>query len=142
MKRNSLYLSSIVAIAMIMLASPALAQTPVTPGTPLVAGDKLAVDLPDNVTLTDAPTWTYRVRDGAVTVTEVTGLTCQASTTANVPGTCLVVFNQSHVDALNMAGLHSITASMFKAGLPESPSSLPLSWPSKAGAPRNLRLTK
>lgn len=125
-----------------LLSQPLSAQTLIAPGTTLVAGDKIAADLPDNVSLTDGPTWTYRIKDNGVPVTEVTNPTCQASTTIGIPGTCLFPLSQANVDALNMAGVHSLTLTMVKTGVGESTPSLPLSWPAKAGALRNLRLTK
>lgn len=143
MKKPTDYLLPVLACLFVLLVSAGNGQAQtITPGTPLTAGDKLATDLPANVTLTDAPTWTYRFRDGASIVTEVTGPTCQASTTTGVNGTCVFPLSQANVDALNMAGLHSITATMFKTGIGESIPSSPLSWPSRAGAPTNLRFTK
>lgn len=114
----------------------AYGQTVVTKG-PIDTTNKLSWELPINVTLADAPTFEYRLRDSLSTTPFVltnvlcpTALTCTASVT------------QSIVDQVNKLGAHSLTLTMFRADVGESSASIPFLLTTSAAAPTGLKIIK
>lgn len=104
---------------------------------PVNTSMKLAWTNPDNITLSDAPTFEYRLRDStqAGVVTALTNVNC-----AGTPVACTSQLTQSNVDALNRVGVHQLTLTLFRTDVGESPQSLPFSLRSPSGAAINLRI--
>lgn len=122
-------------LALVLYASVASAQV-VTAG-PVTTSMKIAWDLPANLTLTDAPTFEVRLRDGAfIPVTALTNATCVAGT----PVVCSAPVTASNADALNRVGVHNLTLSLFRADVGDSAVSAPFVLRSPAGAPSPPRL--
>ena len=121
----------------VVSAMPAIAQTVVTTG-PVDTSMWLEWNPPDNVTtVTDALTFEWRLRDGAIPATALTLVTC-----AGTPILCQSDLTLSNVDALNRVGVHSLTLSAFRADVGDSRASLPFSLQSPATAPTNLSIMR
>lgn len=107
---------------------------------PVDTSMKFAWNNPDNITLSDAPTFEYRLRDSTQVgvVTALTNVQCSAGT----PVTCIAQLTPANVDALNRVGVHQITLSLFRADVGESPQSLPFQLQSPAAAPTSLRVIR
>ena len=127
---------------LLLFPSVAFAQagSVVTKG-PVDTSMKINWENPSNITLTDAPTFEYRLRDSyfAGTVTIVANVQCVAGT----PVTCTAPLTQALADALNKVGTHNLTLSLFRADVGESFQSLPFGLPSgPPTAPTNLKIIR
>lgn len=138
--RASIDKKAIIFIFMLLTPSLVSAQTVVTKG-PVDTSMKFNWENPSNITLADAPTFEYRLRDtffpGIVTV--IAGAQCVAGT----PVICTAPLTQANADALNKVGSHSLTLSLFRQDVGESFQSIPFGLPSgPPTAPTNLRIIK
>jgi hypothetical protein len=123
-------------VVLLLIPVSVVAQTPVTQG-PVTTAMRFAWNNPDNISLSDAPTFEYRLRDSTQTgvVTALTNVNC-----AGAPVACTSQLTQSNVDALNRVGVHNITLSLFRADVGESPQSVPFSLRSPSAAPTTFRI--
>lgn len=126
----------------LLFSTSAFAQagSTVTKG-PVDTSMKLNWENPSNITLADAPTFEYRLRDSyfSGTITVVASVQCVAGT----PVVCTAPLSQPLVDALNKVGTHNLTLSLYRADVGESFQSLPFGLPSgPPTAPTNLRIIR
>lgn len=126
-----------VVVCVALSAVPVRAQV-VTVG-PVTTAMRFEWNPPANVlTVADALTFEYRLRDGAfIPVTALTGVGC-----AGAPILCQAPIVQANADALNRVGTHSLTLSAFRTDLGDSAVSLPFVLRSPSTAPTNLRIMR
>ena len=89
------------------------------------------------LTAAEAITFEYRLRDGAIPATALTGVAC-----AGTPIVCTAALSQANVEALNREGRHSLTLSAFRVDLGDSSVSLPFILTTPSGAPTGLRIIR
>jgi len=131
-----------VALALVLLlaASPAFAQTPITRG-PLPVGTRLAWEASSNITtVAQALTFEARLYRGGLPLTALTGVTCAPAVAPLVGITCQSVLGQSNLDGINQVGISALTLSLFRADVGEGPVSSPFTLTTGAGAPTGARL--
>lgn len=125
-------------LALLATASSASAQV-LTRG-PVDTSMKFEMDLPANMTGDEARTFEWRIKDGAIPLTALTGFTCAPRSASVI--SCIAPVGQSQADALNRIGVHSLTATLFREDVGESLTSPPFVLTSPAGAPTGMRLTR
>lgn len=126
----------LIAVALLGFATIAQAQT-IDRG-PVTATMKFAWTAPANITsVTDAQTFEWRVKDGAVPATALTGVTC---TSASGAINCTSPLGQSQADALNRVGVHSLTLTSFRQDVGESQASAPFLLTSPSGVSTAFRI--
>lgn len=125
-------------VLFVLVAAPVLAQA-ITRG-PVPATAKFAFDAPSNVTtVTQALTFEPRVYRNGAPLTVLTNVTCQAlANPARI--TCQAPVSASNLDAINQAGVHNLTLSLFRLDVLEGEKSVPFSLTTPAGAPTAFQL--
>lgn len=131
----------LIPIFLLLVPTFASAQT-VTTG-PVDTSMKFAWELPTNLSLTDAPTLEFRMRDTLFpTVTTVlTAVQCNVPV-AGGPVSCISQLTSAIVSSLNKIGVHSVTLTYFRSDVGESSQSLPFGLPIPLTAPMNFKITK
>lgn len=139
-------LAGLVFLFLALVAPTAFAQTTITRG-PLALGDRVVyeVDLQTAQTVQQAASFEARLnRNGAplTAATTTSGLACVAAPAPATGFTCSWALTQSNLDALNQVGVHTLTATLFRADVGESPASAPFVLTTPGRAPTGLRITR
>lgn len=134
-----MFKKSLVIVAFLLTAITVINGQQVSVG-PVDTSMKIAWDLPTNVPLADAPSFSYRFYDSVTGTSHLvlSSVTC----TAGTPVTCSTQITQALADSLNKVGVHNLTLSLFRQDVGESSKSLPFSLQSPAGVPTGLKIIR
>lgn len=130
-------------ITLILLALSAItAGAQVIDRGPVPTGAKLTWEAPENITVAaDAQTYEARVSRNGTPMTALVNVTCRTGVVVNRV-TCDSVLTASNLDALNQAGVHTLTLKLFRPDVGETAASAPFVLTTPAGVPTGLRIER
>jgi hypothetical protein len=136
-------MKTLLTLLTLLIAAPVAAQTVIQTG-PVPVGAKIAFKASDNIpTAAQALTFEARLkRNGTpmTAATATTGLTCTQAVAPATGVNCQWPLTLSNLDALNQIGSHTLTLTLFRADVGESPASSPFVLTSPAAAPSDLKI--
>lgn len=130
-------------LVLILLTTTKFAQAQVVVTGPVDVSMKVEWKLPTTMAANEGLLFEPRLYDSMTpTVTKLTGFTCVDGTVTAPNPVCRVPLTPALVTQFNTIGKHTLTLTLWRADVGESPLSTPFSLSSPSAAPISLQLTR